>query len=57
MSEAGKKKKVERLSKMAKRALLTPYEKMTPHDQKNYDRGVARLRLAIQGRRIPDLDE
>ena len=57
MSAAGKKKKLERNIKKAQRAMLVPYEKMTPHDQKNFDRGSARLMLAIQGRRVPDLDE
>lgn len=56
MSAAGKKKKLERNIKKAQRAMLVPYEKMTPHDQKNFDRGSARLMLALQGRRVPDLD-
>lgn len=57
MSEAGKKKKLERGVKRAKRAMLVPYEKMSPHDQKNWDRASARLMLALRGRRVPDLDE
>jgi hypothetical protein len=57
MSEAGKKKRLERGIKRAKRAMLVPYEKMSPHDQKNWDRGSARLMLALRGRRVPDLDK
>lgn len=57
MSEAGRKKKMERLTKRSRRAMLVPYEKMTPHDQRNYDRATARLMLALRGRRVPDMDE
>lgn len=57
MSEAGKKKRLERGIKKAKRALCVDYDKMTPHDQKNWKRGTARLLLALQGRRVPDLGE
>lgn len=53
MSAAGRKKQIERLSKRAKREMLVPYDKMTPHDQKRWDRGVAALRLALQGRHVP----
>ena len=43
MSEAGKKAKFRRLHNRAKREMLTPYEKMTPHDRKVFDEGTARL--------------
>jgi len=54
MSEAGKKKKLERAVKKARRDMLVPYEKKSPHDKATFDRGMARLKLALKGRPIPD---
>lgn len=53
MSEAGRKKKEERHRKRVVREMLMPYEKMTPHDQKRFDRGMSALMLALQGKHVP----
>lgn len=53
MSEAGRRKKMERAAKKARREMLVPYEKMTPHDQKLWDRGTSNLLLALRGRHVP----
>ncbi len=53
MSEAGRKKRMERNSKKAMREMLVPYEKMSPHDQKRWDRGASNLLLALQNKHVP----
>lgn len=53
MSQAGRKKKEERRRKRVLREMLMPYEKMTPHDQKRFDRGAANLLMALQGKHVP----
>lgn len=43
MSQVGKEKKFERLAKMAKRHLLTPYDAKSDHDKKLWDKGTRKL--------------
>lgn len=53
MSEAGKKKKIERLVKKANRHLLVDPEKMTPHDRKLWEQGTTRLFAELKKRKSP----
>jgi DNA-binding PadR family transcriptional regulator len=51
VSEAGRKKRLERLVKKANRHLLVDPEKKTPHDRMMWEEGTNRLIAALRHHR------
>jgi hypothetical protein len=48
MSQKGNEKRMERLHKKAMRAMLVPFEKMSPREQKRWLEGSGRVLKAVR---------